>query len=126
LDYNTVAEVEAIKAAAVSPQIEPTTPESQTNNKRKQNSTQQNRHSWAPDMNVRVVLEHQYPQGSDPRRFSYSSMSHQEPMRHPSIRRRKSRSGLKEYVAKQALQEIAQSELHDRRATGGDKFNEGT
>ncbi|KAF2820447.1 hypothetical protein CC86DRAFT_305287 [Ophiobolus disseminans] len=76
------------------------------------------RHSWAPEnLNVRVVLEHQYPQQvSDPRRYSYSPLSNLEPSRHPSIRRRKSRTGLKEYGAKQALQDIPQSSLADRDA----------
>jgi hypothetical protein len=74
------------------------------------------RHSWAPEnLNVRVVLEHQYPQQlSDPRRFSYSPLSSQDPARYPSIRRRKSRTGLKDYVAKQALQELASDMPKDR------------
>ena len=72
-------------------------------------------------MNVRVILEHQYPQGSDPRRFSYSPLNNLEPLRYPSIRRRKSRTGLKEYGAKQALHELAQGDLEDK----GDKSNAG-
>ena len=90
------------------------------------NQTPQNRQSWAPEnLNVRVVLEHQYPQHSDPRRFSYSPLSNHEHARYPSIRRRKSRSGLKEYSAKQALHELAQSELEDRdyRSSDGEKVN---
>lgn len=89
-----------------------------------QNMVSSNRHSWAPEnLNVRVVLEHQYPQHSpDQRRFSGSPMSNYEPGRQPSIRRRKSRTGLKEYSAKQALAEIAQNVLEDendgRRPSG--------
>jgi hypothetical protein len=71
------------------------------------------RHSWAPDnLNIRVVLEHQYPQtSSDHRRYSYSPSGNQDPSRYPSIRRRKSRTGLKEYGAKQALQDLVQDTL---------------
>jgi hypothetical protein len=70
------------------------------------------RHSWAApqDLNVRVVLEHQYPQHNS-RRDSYSPLSNQDPSRYPSIRRRKSRTGLKEYGAKQALQDLANDVL---------------
>ncbi|KAF2032938.1 hypothetical protein EK21DRAFT_86669 [Setomelanomma holmii] len=77
------------------------------------------RHSWAPeDLNVRVVLEHQYPrQVVGPRRYSMSPLSGQEPSRYPSVRRRKSRTGLKEYGAKQALQEMANEALHGQGAT---------
>jgi hypothetical protein len=78
------------------------------------------RHSWAPEnLNVRVVLEHQYPQHlSDPRRYSYSPLSNQDPSRYPSIRRRKSRTGLKEYGAKQALQDLANGTFNENDATG--------
>jgi hypothetical protein len=69
------------------------------------------RHSWMlENLNVHVVLQHQYPQQvPDARRYSYSPLSNLEPSRYPSIRRRKSRTGLKEYGAKQALQDLAQS-----------------
>lgn len=55
-----------------------------------------------PDhLNVRVVLEHQYPPPmfADPRRYSYSPISNGEPGRYPSIRRRKSRRELKDFGA---------------------------
>lgn len=69
-------------------------------------SPDRHRHSYTPPdhLNVRVVLEHQYPPPpfSDPRRYSYSPLSNNEPARYPSIRRRKSRAGLKEFVARQA------------------------
>lgn len=76
-------------------------------------SSGKERHSWAPqDLNVRVVLEHQYPQHmAHPHRDSYSPLSNQDPSRYPSIRRRKSRTGLKEYGAKQALQDLANDAL---------------
>lgn len=96
--------IEAWPSTPLSPT--PTTPQNPTRRTARQASTPQNRHSWAPEnLNVRVVLEHQYPQGMEARRFSYSPLSNQEPVRYPSIRRRKSRSGLKEYGAKQALQQ---------------------
>ncbi|OCK82271.1 hypothetical protein K432DRAFT_415451 [Lepidopterella palustris CBS 459.81] len=70
-----------------------------------------NRHSWAPSapetMNVRVLLEHSYPGSSASRRYSGSPLSSQEPLRHRSIRRTRSRTGLKEYGAQQAAQELA-------------------
>ncbi|KAH7357546.1 hypothetical protein BKA66DRAFT_427716 [Pyrenochaeta sp. MPI-SDFR-AT-0127] len=104
---------------------QPTTPQRGNINSRR-NPDAQSRHSWAPEnLNVRVVLEHQYPQGSDPRRFSYSPLSNQEQTRYPSIRRRKSRSGLKEFSAKQALHELAQNELDEaaERSTAGERPN---
>jgi hypothetical protein len=74
----------------------------------------QHRQSWAPDtLNVRVMLEHSYPPSSSSRRCSGSPLSHQEPTRHHSIRRRRSRSELKEYGARQALHEIARETLKE-------------
>ncbi|ORY15739.1 hypothetical protein BCR34DRAFT_163546 [Clohesyomyces aquaticus] len=66
------------------------------------------RHSWAPEtLNVRVVLEPSVSQSPSSRRYSGSPINSQEQVRHRSIRRTRSRSGLKEYGAQQALQEIA-------------------
>ena len=78
------------------------------------------RHSWAPEnLNLHVVLEHQYSQqSSDPRRYSYSPSNNLEPSRYPSIRRRKSRAGLKEYGAKQALQDEDSATLSEKRSNG--------
>jgi hypothetical protein len=67
-----------------------------------------NRQSWAPDtLNVRVLLEHSSPRSPSTRRYSSSPLSYQEPMRTNSVRRKRSRSGLKEYSAKQAMHELA-------------------
>lgn len=85
-------------------------------------SSQTDRRTLAPEnVNVRVVLEHQYPQGPDPRRFSYSPPRSAEPVRQPSIRRRKSRTGLKEYGAKQAFREPVQNGMEN----GGDRTSFG-
>ncbi|KAF1831593.1 hypothetical protein BDW02DRAFT_43820 [Decorospora gaudefroyi] len=124
--YDTVENNKPVEASSGSPQPkQPTTPQKQSKSPR-QRANEQNRHSWAPDnVNVRVVLEHQYPQGSgsDPQRFSYSPLGNHEPVRYPSIRRRKSRTGLKEYSARQALHELAQNELDDRQSSGEDRAN---
>jgi hypothetical protein len=73
-----------------------------------------NRQSWAPDtLNVRVMLEHTYPHSPSGRRYSSSPLSPLEPTRHPSIRRRRSRSELKEYGAQQALREIARETIRE-------------
>jgi hypothetical protein len=56
---------------------------------------------------------------SDPRRYSYSPSSNQDPLRYPSIRRRKSRTGLKEYSAKQALQDLANDVLQEKATKEG-------
>ncbi|CAN9282324.1 unnamed protein product [Alternaria alternata] len=106
IEYQPPEDVKAIEAASTSPQPkQPSTPSSKSKSPRDAN--QQHRHSWAPEnVNVRVILEHQFPQGSNRRRFSYSPLDNLEPVRYPSIRRRKSRTGLKEYGAKQALDEI--------------------
>jgi hypothetical protein len=78
--------------------------------------TDNERHSWAPgDLNLRVVLENQYPQQTaDARRHSQSPRGTQEPSRYPSIRRRKSRTGLKQYGAKQALRQLANEALSEQ------------
>jgi hypothetical protein len=114
----------AVEASPTSPSAQQplTSPQRRTRTPR-QSHTQgsaANRQSWAPEnLNVRVVLEHQYPQQpSDARRCSYSPLSNQDPSRYPSIRRRKSRSGLKEYGAKQALQELAQDTLEEQEDRG--------
>ncbi|OAL47325.1 hypothetical protein IQ07DRAFT_136968 [Pyrenochaeta sp. DS3sAY3a] len=126
-NYKLLDDKKAFEASPISPVTQqPTTPQRGSGTPRRTQESQ-NRHSWAPEnMNVRVVLEHQYPQGSDSRRYSYSPLSNPDQNRYPSIRRRKSRSGLKEFSAKQALHELAQTELEDRdqRPNGGDKLNE--
>lgn len=125
-DYKLLDDKRAIEASPTSPQLQqPTTPQRGSLTPRRTQESQ-NRHSWAPEnVNVHVVLEHQYPQGLDSRRYSYSPLSNQDPTRYPSIRRKKSRTGLKEYSAKQALHESAQTELEERdqRLNGGDKLN---
>ncbi|KAF2476148.1 uncharacterized protein BDR25DRAFT_253845 [Lindgomyces ingoldianus] len=71
------------------------------------------RHSWAPEtLNVRVMLEPSCPRAPSPRRYSGSPINSQEQVQHRSIRRTRSRSGLKEYGAQQALQEIAREALN--------------
>ena len=120
--YKTIDDDKAIEASPTSPQAQqPSTPPRSYGppmQSQGQGSGPE-RQSWAPEnLNVRVVLEHQYPQqASDHRRYSYSPLSSLEPARYPSIRRRKSRTGLKEYGAKQALQELAQITPTDRDAT---------
>ncbi|KAL6170243.1 hypothetical protein ACJQWK_03232 [Exserohilum turcicum] len=60
-------------------------------------SGQRERRVWAPEnVNVRVVVDHRFPPSPELRRFSYSPSRGPEPRRHPSIRRRKSRTRLKE------------------------------
>jgi hypothetical protein len=124
----TVANGKALEAAPTSPEaLQPSTPPRRGNPASRQYrdpSVGAERHSWAPEnLNVRVVLEHQYPQQlSESRRYSYSPLSNQEPSRYPSIRRRKSRTGLKEYGARQALHDFAHDRSTDkdsRTAVGG-------
>lgn len=110
LNRHMIDDDKAIEASPTSPVARnPSTPE-KSSRRPTQSRTQglgSGRHSRAPEnLNVRVVLEHQYPQQvSDHRRYSYSPLSNLDPSRQPSIRRRKSRTGLKEYGAKQALHE---------------------
>lgn len=66
-----------------------------------------NRYSWAPEtMNVRVLIEHAnaHVNANDmaTRRYSGSPASYQTHERRRSIRRTRSRTGLKEYGAQQA------------------------
>ncbi|KAF2737175.1 hypothetical protein EJ04DRAFT_130080 [Polyplosphaeria fusca] len=70
------------------------------------------RHSWIPEtVNVRVMLEHASPTSSSSRRYSGSPING-EPYRQRSLRRTRSRTGLKEYGAQQALQEMARENLN--------------
>lgn len=72
-----------------------------------------NRHSWVPEtVNVRVMLEHSSPRSPSLRRYSGSPINNLEPLRHHSIRRRRSRSELKEYGAQQALHDTARAALN--------------
>lgn len=129
--YEVIDDNKAIEASPTSPRtLLPSTPP--PNGHRRSTRFQSldagtERHSWAPEnLNVRVVLEHQYPQrSSDSRRYSYSPLSNVEPVRHPSIRRRKSRTGLKEYSAQQALQDLAHETLNnkDTGAVGDERLN---
>jgi hypothetical protein len=129
LEYQAADERKAIEAASAAPESKgPASPPDKSKSS-KGDSNPQHRHSWAPEnVNVRVVLEHQYPQGSYPRRFSYSPLGNLEPVRYPSIRRRKSRAGLKEYGAKQALHELPQDESDSKgdRSSGGDRLSGNT
>jgi len=69
---------------------------------------------WLPDtLNVRVTLEHGTPHSPSVRRYSESPLGHQDPARRQSIRRRRSRSELKEYGIQQALQALAGDALRD-------------
>ncbi|KAF1944683.1 hypothetical protein EJ02DRAFT_371178 [Clathrospora elynae] len=123
--YKMIDDDKAIEASPRTPQAERLITPRRRSITPRPTQDPQSRHSWAPEsLNVRVVLEHQYPQGSDSRRFSYSPLSN-EPTRYPSIRRRKSRTGLKEYGAKQALHEIAQNGAEARvdRSSGGDRLS---
>lgn len=126
LTYQTIDGSKVIEASPTSPQAQQplTPPPPPPNSSRTPGNGQApipNRHSLAAEnLNIHVVLEHQYPQQiSDPRRFSYSPPSNYEPSRYPSIRRRKSRTGLKEYGAKQALQELAQNALEENYEGNG-------
>lgn len=122
-----VEDWKAIETSPLSPRTPPYSPPQRSSKTPVRNAPPQNRHSWVPEnVNFRVVLEHQYPQGSDQRRSSYSPSSNQGPSRYPSIRRRKSRSELKEYSAKQQLQDLAQQELdrdQERRWSGSQGAN---
>ncbi|KAI4953418.1 hypothetical protein J4E91_002265 [Alternaria rosae] len=126
IEYQEADESRAIEAAPSSPQPkQPATPPDKSKSSRGDSSSHHRRSSVPENVNIRVVLEHQYPQGLDPRRFSYSPLNNLEPVRYPSIRRRKSRTGLKEYGAKQALHELAQDESEDKgdRSSGGDRLS---
>jgi hypothetical protein len=122
--YTIIDDRKAIGTSPTTPHAQqPATPPPRSSRTPRQNQTRSpasHRHNWAPEnLNVRVVLEHQYPQQpSDPRRFSLSPLSNQDPARQPSIRRRKSRTGLKEYGAKQALQELAPDSLDGKDHRG--------
>ncbi|KAG9188210.1 hypothetical protein G6011_02133 [Alternaria panax] len=125
IDYHPLDDDKAIEAASTSPKPKQLkTPPNK--NKSPRDSRQQHHRSWAHEnVNVRVILEHQFPQGSDARRFSYSPLNNLEPEPYPSIRRRKSRAGLKEYGAKQALHELSQDGLEGKgdRSSGGDRLS---
>ncbi|KAH8728364.1 hypothetical protein GQ44DRAFT_702215 [Phaeosphaeriaceae sp. PMI808] len=120
IDDSKAIEASPTKPSLTSPRAyQPVTPPLGGTRRRMQYQGQapgKERHSWAPEnLNVRVVLEHQYPQQpSDPFYYSQSPLSNQEPSRYPSIRRRKSRTGLKEYSAKQALQDLAHDTLQEK------------
>ena len=76
--------------------------------------TRPRRPSWAAEtLNVRVLLEHSGLQVPSSRRYSVSPISYQEqPARKQSVRRKRSRSELKEYGAQQQnLHEIAREML---------------
>jgi hypothetical protein len=81
-------------------------------------SYQANRHSWAvPEtVNVRVLLEHSTPRSPSLHRYSGSPNGNLngnlDTVRYPSIRRRRSRSELKEYGNQQALHDAAQEILN--------------
>jgi hypothetical protein len=113
-DTRIMDDNKAIEASPTSPRPrQPLTPPQRGARRSSIHNAGTERHNWTPEnLNVRVVLEHQYPQtSSDTRRYSYSPLSNQDPSRYPSIRRRKSRTGLKEFGAKQALQDLAQDTL---------------
>ena len=86
----------------------------------------QSRQSWAPDtnsFNVRVLLEHGSPRPDSARRYSPSPHSFREPMRTQSIRRKRSRSELKEYGARQALYEVARGAMKERDEDSPPRLN---
>jgi hypothetical protein len=112
--HRMMNESRALEASPTSPQARQASTPPRSHPKATQSLGQASgtdRYKWATDdLNVRVVLEHQYPQHvPESRRYSNSPLSNLEPSRYPSIRRRKSRTGLKEYGAKQALQDMSQS-----------------
>jgi hypothetical protein len=110
MDHNKTSDHTStdVKAIEASPVLldQPVTP-----TRRNISTSQQpasNRSIWGADtLNVRVMLEHTYPQSPSGRRYSSPPLNHQEPTRLRSIRRRRSRSELKQYGAQQALQEMA-------------------
>lgn len=86
------------------------------------------RSSWAADtLNVRVLLEHSgHPPPPTSRRYSVSPVSYQEPpARKRSVRRKRSRSELKDYGAQQNLHEIARGTLKNGDDGGGVRSKEG-
>ncbi|KAL1612192.1 hypothetical protein SLS60_000416 [Paraconiothyrium brasiliense] len=72
-------------------------------------------------LNVRVTLEHSSPRSPNTYRYSGSPTNSQDPARQHSIRRRRSRSELKEYGVQQALQALAGDTLKEN----GDTPNRG-
>ncbi|KAJ4292448.1 hypothetical protein N0V90_009110 [Kalmusia sp. IMI 367209] len=64
-------------------------------------------------LNVRVTLEHSNPHIATARRYSGSPVTPQDPTRQHSIRRRRSRSELKEYGVQQALHALAGDTLKE-------------
>jgi len=111
--YRILDDNKALEASPTSPQIRQASTPPRSNLKATQRQGQASgfdQNSWIPEnLNVRVVLEHQYPPHTpDSRRYSYSPMSNLDPSRYPSVRRRKSRTGLKEYGEKQALRGLGQ------------------
>ncbi|KAF1973690.1 hypothetical protein BU23DRAFT_128777 [Bimuria novae-zelandiae CBS 107.79] len=67
-----------------------------------------------PDtLNVKVTLEHSIPRSPTTYRYSGSPLSQQDPARQHSIRRRRSRSELKEYGVQQALHALAGDTLKE-------------
>ncbi|KAH7390969.1 hypothetical protein DE146DRAFT_150655 [Phaeosphaeria sp. MPI-PUGE-AT-0046c] len=110
-----------IEASPTSPPLQqhPSSPQPRSRTQHRHLSPDTQQHSYTPpeQLNVRVVLEHQYPTPpfSNPRRYSYSPLgSNFEPARYPSIRRRKSRTGLKDFGARQALRDTASEALDER------------
>lgn len=68
-----------------------------------------------PDiLNVRVTLEHSTPRSPATYRCSGSPVNSQDPAKHHAIRRRRSRSELKEYGVQQALQALAGDTLKEK------------
>jgi len=102
------------------PMQEPTSPPGRIPTREPVPETQSKLDRAHETVNVRVILEHQYPQGLDPRRFAFPPRGGPVPAPHPSIRRRKSRSGLKDYGATQALHEMVQlgNKVEERRMKG--------
>lgn len=68
-------------------------------------------------LNVRVTLEHTSARSPTTYRYSGSPINHEDPARRHSIRRRRSRSELKEYGVQQALQALAGDTLRENGDT---------
>jgi hypothetical protein len=109
-----------VSAGAPTASAEPMSPETQMNTWGQQSgptptsAPAAQRQLILPEtLNIRVTLEHSTPRSPTTHRYSGSPISSQDPARQHSIRRRRSRSELKEYGVQQALQALAGDTLRE-------------
>jgi hypothetical protein len=109
-----------VSAGAPTASPEPMSPEKQMNTWGQQSGptpasalAPQRQLTLPETLNIRVTLEHSTPRSPTTYRYSGSPISGQDPARQHSIRRRRSRSELKEYGVQQALQALAGDTLKE-------------